>query len=85
MSERSIVIVDAYHLACTEFTPHDFLLDCAEVGLDGAPEVFSSDRERADPGLGIGAAPPQGKVLIIPFRGTRGQKVQFCDNDDQIA
>jgi hypothetical protein len=50
MAERSIVIIEADHLARTEFTPDDFdfLLDCAEVGLEGAPEVFSSDRERAD-------------------------------------
>ena len=55
MPERTIVTVDADHLARTEFTPDDFdfLLDCAEVGLEGAPEVFSSDRERADRRPGV--------------------------------
>jgi hypothetical protein len=50
MPERSIVIVDADHLVRTEFTPDDFdlLLDCAEIGLEGAPSGFSADDERAN-------------------------------------
>lgn len=50
MAERSIVTIDADHLARTEFTPDDFdfLLDCAEVGPEGAPSDFSADDEHAN-------------------------------------
>ncbi len=50
MPERTIVTIDADHLPRTELTPDDFdfLLDCALVGLEGAPTDSSEEDARAD-------------------------------------